>query len=251
MRKTLYAACGAAWLVAGLANVALAHDTDRVIDRDAVKHFATLPNGVRYPEGITADPDSGEVYVGTFDFGPNTNKLLRFSRHGRLLAQIDFNGAPLLGLEFDRRHDKVYIANFGAQQIQRVDAKFQAKTPVEIVANMPAIGPPGPRTEGNPDGSQDTITFGAGRSRPTRWPSTARGISTYRTRSRARSSASTTRRTARRRACRCRDPRSAARHRGVPAVRRERPRAERDETTLFVANTGDDRVLKLDLAPKL
>src|SRR5262245_56575077 len=103
MRKIVYAAFGAAWLVAGIAGVALAHDTDRVIDRDAVKHFATLPNGVRFPEGITADPDSGEVYVGTFDFGA-PNKLLRFSQHGQLLAQVDFDGAPLLGHEFDRRN---------------------------------------------------------------------------------------------------------------------------------------------------
>ena len=78
MRKMLYAACGAAWLVGGFTNVALADgDADRVIDRDAVKHFATLPNGVRFPEGITADPDSGEVYVGSTVLHGVINEIVR------------------------------------------------------------------------------------------------------------------------------------------------------------------------------
>jgi sugar lactone lactonase YvrE len=250
MRKILYAAFGAACLVAGLATVALAdNDTDRVIDRDAVKRFATLPNGVRFPEGITADPDSGEVYVGTFDFGPNTNRLLRFSRHGQLLAQIDFGGAPLLGLEFDRQHDKVYIANFGAQKIQRVKAKFQTNTPVENVADVPLIGPPQPRTEDNPDGSKDTITFGAGRSAPNAMVFDRQGNlyvsdsfqgAIFRIDNAAHCTTP------------CvpvlviQDPLLATA--GFPPFGANGLALSRDETTLFVANTGDDRVLKLDLA---
>src|SRR5262249_8614324 len=38
---------------------------------------------------------------------------------------------------------------------------FTASTSVEDVANVPRIGAPGPRTVGNPDGSTDIITFGS------------------------------------------------------------------------------------------
>src|SRR5712691_6133786 len=70
------------------------------IDRD-VETFAVLPDGVRFPEGITANPANGDIYVGTFDTGPNSNKLLRFNRNGHLVASRDFGITPLLGLEFD------------------------------------------------------------------------------------------------------------------------------------------------------
>jgi len=250
MRKMVYAACGAAWLVAGFTNVALADgDTDRVIDRDAVKHFATLPNGVRFPEGITADPDSGEVYVGTFDF-TSPNKLLRFGRHGQLLAQVDFGGAPLLGLEFDRRHDKVYIANLGASKIQRIEAKFHAKTVVEDVATIPGIGAPANRSEGNPDGSSDTIIFGSNSFPAPNAMVLDRDGNLYVSDSfqgaifRIDNVAHCT--------TPCvpvlviHDPLLATA--GFPPFGANGLALSRDETTLFVANTGDDRVLKLDLA---
>lgn len=135
---------------------------------NAAKKFATLPNGVRFPEGITANPDTGDIYVSTFDFGPNTNKLLRFRKNGKLLAQRDFGGTPLLGLAFNSYDNNVYIANVGAlvsgqpqdSKIQRIDADFDEATLIEDVAVIPSIGPPPNRTVGNPDGSQDTIMFG-------------------------------------------------------------------------------------------
>ena len=80
------------------------HDPDG--HRNAARRFATLPDGIRFPEGITANPANGDVFVGTFDFG-SPNKLLRFNRHGKLEAQRDFGGTPLLGLEFDRANGKV------------------------------------------------------------------------------------------------------------------------------------------------
>jgi sugar lactone lactonase YvrE len=151
---------------------AWANDDDRWDRREAVHEFVTLPDGVRFPEGITANPRTGEIYVGTFDFGPNPNKLLRYSRHGKLLASRDFGGQPLLGLAFDRWHRQVYIANvrnlagLGPPTIQRIAADFGSGTPVEDVATMPIIGPPADRVEGNPDGSTDTIKFGANTSAP-------------------------------------------------------------------------------------
>ncbi len=251
MRHMLNVACGATWLVAGVANIALA-DGDRVVDRDAVHRFATLPNGVRFPEGITADRESGEVYVGTFDFGPNANKLLRFDRHGQLIAQVDFGAAPLLGLAFDRRHEKVYIANFGGSKIQRIKAAFHAKTPVEDVAIMPVIGAPGARIEGNPDGSSDTITFGSnGKSAPNAMAFDRRGNlyvsdsfqgAIFRIDNAAHCTTP----------CKVdlviQDPLLATA--GFPPFGANGLALDRHETALFVANTGDDRVLKLDLDTK-
>ena len=109
------------------------------IDRD-VNTFAVLPDGVRFPEGITANPANGDIYVGTFDFGPNHNKLLRYDRHGRLLAQLDFGGTPLLGLGFDSERNKVYILNFGTASVQRVPAAFNANTKPEVVATADGAG---------------------------------------------------------------------------------------------------------------
>jgi len=153
MSKKLFIAA----LAAAATSIALAHDLSHgPVDR-AAQAFANLPDGVRFPEGIAANPDSGDLYVGTFDFGPNANKLVRISREGKTLAQKDFGGAPLLGLEY--RAGKVYILNFGASKLQRIAADFDASTPVETVASIPSIGPPPPRGSDNPDGTSDTITF--------------------------------------------------------------------------------------------
>jgi len=121
--------------------------------------FAVLPEDLRYPEGITANPATGDIFVGTFDFGPNTNALLRFDREGRLTARKDFGAAPLLGLGFEQ--GKVYILNMGASKVQRIAANFDANTPVEDVADVPKVGPPGDRSVANPDGSNDVIKFGS------------------------------------------------------------------------------------------
>jgi DNA-binding beta-propeller fold protein YncE len=134
--------------------------------RNAALKFATLPDGVRFPEGITANPATKEIYVATFDFGAR-NKLLRYSRNGHLLAVRDFADTPLLGLAFNRAQNKVYITNLGdlagvgPAKIQRIAAAFDGGTTVEDVAVLPGIGAPANRTEGNPDGSSDTIVFGS------------------------------------------------------------------------------------------
>ena len=127
----------------------------------SVEQFTVLPDGVRFPEGITANPATGEIYVGTFDSGPNANKLMRFGRNGHLVAQRDFGATPLLGLGFDAATKKVFILNFGASKVQRIAAAFDSTTVVEDVATIPSIGAPGSRTVGNPDGSADTIVFGS------------------------------------------------------------------------------------------
>src|SRR6266702_1353161 len=147
------------------AGPALAQDR-LVIQRDVVT-FAVLPDGVRFPEGITANPANGDIYVGTFD-GGNQNKLLRYNRHGHLVATRDFGITPLLGLEFDRAHKKVYVLNVGDftgvpgldSKIQRIAADFNSTTPIENVAVIPPIGAPDQRKVVKGDKSVDTVTFG-------------------------------------------------------------------------------------------
>jgi hypothetical protein len=75
---------------------------DIIVKRDAAERFVVLPDGVRFPEGLTANPKTEEIYVGTFDGGPNANKLLRFKKNGELVAEKSFGGTPLLGLQFNR-----------------------------------------------------------------------------------------------------------------------------------------------------
>src|SRR2546427_4177781 len=95
-----------------------------IVKRDAAEQFIVLPKGVKHPEGITANPKNGDLFVATFDPGdtdhPGQNFLLRFDRRGHLLATIDFGATPLLGLEFHRTDNNVYVCNFGLSKIQRV-----------------------------------------------------------------------------------------------------------------------------------
>ena len=226
---------------------------------DDVQRFATLPDGVRYPEGITANPHTGEIYVSTFDFG-KPNKLLRFSRHGNLVAQRDFGPSPLLGLEFDHMHQKVYIANAstlsgvpsaGASRVQRIAADFNGSTPVVDVATIPAIGAPGDRTEINPDTSKDVITFGSGAAAPNAMVVDSQGglyVSD--------SFQGAVFRIANAATCAPPCPITTVVHdpllatAGFPPFGANGVALSRDEKTLFVANTGDDRVLKVDLGTK-
>jgi DNA-binding beta-propeller fold protein YncE len=223
-----------------------------VIDRDAVIQFATLPDGVRFPEGIAANPATGDIFVATFDFGPNANKLLRFARNGHLSAVKDFGGTPLLGLEFDAARGKVYILNFGASKLQRIAAEFNASTPVEDVAVFPSIGAPSARSVGNPDGSSDTIMFGSNSFPAPNAMTFSRNGSLYVSDSfqgaiyRIDNVAT----------CAKPCPVSLVTHdpllatAGFPPFGANGIALNSDESALFVANTGDNRVLRLDLATR-
>ncbi len=228
-------------------------DGDKASGRNAAHRFATLPEGVRFPEGITANPATGEIYVATFDFGA-PNKLLRFARNGRLIAQRDFGAEPLLGLAF--RGGKVYVANagnlngIGPARIQRIPADFDEATPVENVAILPAIGAPADRITGNPDGSADTIVFGSNSApAPNAMAFDGAGnlyVSDSFQGAIFRIGSATT----------CAIPCAAAlvKHdpllatAGFPPFGANGLALNGAGTALFVANTGDDRVLRLDLA---
>lgn len=152
-----------ALVLLGFASAALAADRGPI--RIQVEPFIRLPDNVRHPEGLASNPVSRELYVATFDARlPETarnNQLLRYSHDGRLLAQKSFGATPLTGIE--HADGKLYILNFGASKLQRIDADFTASTPVEDLIEFKALSQPAPppRSIANPDGSKDVITFGS------------------------------------------------------------------------------------------
>lgn len=221
-----------------------------IVRRDAAERFAVLPEGVRFPEGITANPDNGDIYVGTFDAAGN-NKLLRFRRNGHLIAQRNFGATPLLGLKFNILDNKIYICNFGASKIQRIAANFNETTPIEDVALIPSIGPPPPRLVDNPDTSQDQIVF------ENIFPA-PNGITFNKTGDLFVSDSFQGALFGINNADACGAPNplcqvATVKHDGLLATAGFPPfgangvALSSDEMELFIANTGDDRILKLDL----
>ena len=223
-----------------------------IVQRDAAERFVTLPDGVRFPEGITANPKTEEIYVATFDFGPNPNKLLRFKKNGELVAEIEFGGTPLLGLQFNPWDDKVYICNFGASKIQRIEAKFNATTKIEdVAAAIPGIGPPSPRTVGNPDGTEDNITFANNFPAPNALTFDKSGNLYV-----SDSFQGAIFRIDHAHKCDTSCAVATVKHdallatAGFPPFGANGLALSKDGTKLFIANTGDDRILRLDLKTK-
>lgn len=238
-------------LVALSAGPAFAGDVSVKVRPNVVRDFATIPSGARFPEGIAGDPATGDIFVGTFDAaGTNDNKLFRYRRNGSLEAQKNFHATPLLGLAFNSRDRKVYIANFGASQIQRIPANFGPSTPVEVVAALPAIGAPGDRIVVNPDMSEDVIEFGSNSFPGPNALTFARNGTLYISDSFQGAIFSIAN------ADTCNLPcpvTTVVQHpllatAGFPPFGANGLALNATETELFVANTGDDRILKVTLA---
>ena len=135
-------------------------DAQFLVGREAATRFATLPEIADFPEGITVNPANGDIYVGTFDFGGD-NFLVRFDKTGQFISQTDDLVAPILGLAFgpDGKIYFCFVGDFTGQgsQIKRISADLAT---IEDVANIPGIGAPSDRIVDNPDGSTDRIIFG-------------------------------------------------------------------------------------------
>lgn len=130
-----------------------------------VQPFVTLPADMRHPEGLASNPGNGDLYVGTFDArepaGERNNQVLRYAASGRLLARYRFGPTPLTGLEYAA--GKLYVLNFGASKLQRLEADFTEHSPLEDLVTFAPLTPPNvePRTVVNPDGSADRILHGS------------------------------------------------------------------------------------------
>ncbi len=94
-------------------------------DRGEVETFATLPAGNANPEGIAADKH-GNIYVTTF--APTApagtlGQLFVFDRHGQLVRQVGVKGSSsaLLGLDFHPKTGALLVIDFGAAKVLKVN----------------------------------------------------------------------------------------------------------------------------------
>jgi sugar lactone lactonase YvrE len=95
-------------------------------DRGNVEKFATLPTGFGNPEGITVDKN-GDVHVTTFAVtaAPGTpGQLFVFGSDGHLKRQVSIAGSSnlLLGLEFHPETEDLLVIDFGNAQVLRVNS---------------------------------------------------------------------------------------------------------------------------------
>jgi sugar lactone lactonase YvrE len=195
-------------------------------NRKEATRFATLPPGTAHPEGITVD-DDGNVYVADFDVGHTAGpgQVVVFDRSGRLLRVLDVEGSSnlLLGLAFHRlgRHQvELLVIDFGAQSVLRVDPRTGASSLFATIPGGAAAGPNALAFDklGNvyiSDSFQGVI-----------WQTgpTGGAVTSW--------SASPLLTTA-----------------GVPPFGANGLAFNRAQTVLYVANTGNDQVLKIPVAP--
>jgi sugar lactone lactonase YvrE len=99
-------------------------------DRGKVERFATLPAGAANPEGITVDRH-GDVYVTTFAVtGTPPGRLFVFDDDGRLKRDVQVAGSSnlLLGVAFHPHTNDLLVVDFGSGRVLRVNPFSGAAT---------------------------------------------------------------------------------------------------------------------------
>ena len=195
-------------------------------DRRRVHTFAVMPPGSSGPEGLEVGP-GGHVFAAGFGFtaagsATGEGQLTVFDERGRLLRQVSVHPSSphLLGLRFHPHSGALLVIDFGAGQVLTVDPKTGAAQPfLTLPATLPHPGGSGLNDitfdhAGNvyvSDSSQGIV-----------WKTPPNGgVAT----------------------AWVDDP--LLRTAGVPPFGANGLRFNRAETALFVANTGDDTVLKI------
>ena len=199
--------------------------------RGHARTFATLPAGATGPEGLEVDAH-GRVYVTTFGFtssGPASGlgQLYVFDDDGRLLRQVSIAGssAHLLGLRFHPMSGALLVIDFGGAQVLDVDPETGSASVFMTLPSTlphPALG----------SGLNDLAFDGAGNVYVSDsfqgivWKTSRRGgVASVWVDS------------------------PLLRTTGVPPFGANGLRFDRKETAMFVANTGDDTVIKIPTVP--
>jgi sugar lactone lactonase YvrE len=109
--------------------------------------FATLPAGTAHPEGITADA-RGNFYVADFDVSGDTSvgTIVVFDRNGRLLRTLHVGNAStlLLGIAFNPVTHDLLVCDLGNAQVLKVDPQSGASSVFTAIPSTSATSAGGP-----------------------------------------------------------------------------------------------------------
>jgi sugar lactone lactonase YvrE len=115
-------------------------------NRSPATQFATLPSGTAHPEGITVDA-RGNLYVANFDVSGNTTvgTIVVFDAHGRWLRTLHSADASplLLGIGFNPVTNQLLVIDFGKQQVLKVDLQNDTWSLFATIPGGAAAGPNG------------------------------------------------------------------------------------------------------------
>jgi sugar lactone lactonase YvrE len=219
-------------LVKGLTLVlvvlATAPSDARAWDRGRARVFATLPAGSSGPEGLEVDAQ-GRVYVTTFGFtatgaASGEGQLFVFDDHGRLIRQVSIAGSSvhLLGLRFHPMTGALLVNDFGNAQVLAVDpVTGSSKVFMTLPSPLPHGTPPGA-------GLNDITFDSAGNVYVS---DSFQGIVWKTSKDGGLASAWV--------------DSPLLRTTGVPPFGANGLRFNRDESAMFVANTGDDTIIEI------
>ncbi len=111
--------------------------------RGEVEKFAILPPGFANPEGLTIDED-GNVYVTTFAVtaaSGTQGQLFKFDPRGNLVRQVSVSGSSnlLLGLAFSPNTGDLLVLDFGKSQVLKVNPETGAATVFASVTGVAGL----------------------------------------------------------------------------------------------------------------
>lgn len=117
-------------------------------DRSVATTFATLPQGSAHPEGITTD-SKGNFYVVTWDYERpgQLGHMIIFAPDGRFQRRVEIAGSSnrLGDISFQPKTGNLLVVDYGGKQVLKVDPLTGASS---LFISVPGekIGPTAPRT---------------------------------------------------------------------------------------------------------